>query len=324
MTRWLAKRLLQAIATFAIVVVLLFVLMRLAPGDPLQRISADRPMTPADVARLRTLFGLDQPIPVQFVRFVSGAVRGDLGTSIEHYPDRVSTLIRRRFPATLLLGGVVLLVNFTLGIWLGAFQASRPGRAADRWLDRIGLVTYTLPAFWLGLMLVAVFSIQWHLLPPGSMSDPLLPADAGWGERLVDLARHLLLPALTLSIVTVGGTMRYQRAALGEVLGAEYVVAARARGLADGTVLWRHAWPNALFPMLTLFGLWLPVLVTGAVFVEAVFNWPGLGSLAAESIAARDYPLIMGTSILVAVAVILSGLVVDLAYRWLDPRVRLS
>jgi peptide/nickel transport system permease protein len=323
-TRWLAKRLLQAIATFAIVVVLLFVLMRLAPGDPLQRISADRPMNPADVARLRTLFGLDQPISVQFVRFVSGAVRGDLGTSIEHYPDRVSTLIRRRFPATLLLGGVVLLVNFTLGIWLGAFQASRPGRAADRWLDRIGLVTYTLPAFWLGLMLVAVFSIQWHLLPPGSMSDPLLPADAGWGERLIDLARHLLLPALTLSIVTVGGTMRYQRAALGEVLGAEYVVAARARGLADGTVLWRHAWPNALFPMLTLFGLWLPVLVTGAVFVEAVFNWPGLGSLAAESIAARDYPLIMGTSILVAVAVILSSLVVDLAYRWLDPRVRLS
>jgi peptide/nickel transport system permease protein len=156
------------------------------------------------------------------------------------------------------------------------------------------------------------------------MQDPLLSFDASLPERSADVLRHLILPALTLSIVSIAATMRYQRSAMLEVMGLPYIVTARAKGLTERQVTWRHGWRNALFPVITLFGLWLPILVTGSVFVEAVFAWPGLGSLAAAAVGGRDYPLLMGASMLVAALVIAGGFVTDLAYAFLDPRVRLA
>jgi peptide/nickel transport system permease protein len=321
MTRWLLGRLLQAVVTLALVAVILFFLMRLAPGDPLSRLGGDQQISALEIERLRRQYGLDQPLLRQFVAWSSAVARGDLGVSIE-YGRPVTSLIAERLPATLLLGGIVLLVNFTVGLWLGAVQAVRRGTAVDRLLTAVSLAGYAMPSFWLGLLLVGLVAVRWHLLPAGGRQNPLLPTNAGpWAVGL-DIATHLVLPALTLVVVSIASIMRYQRRALLEVLPLPYIVAARARGLAEPLVLRRHAWRNALVPVLTLAGLWLPILATGSVFVEAVFAWPGLGSLAAGAVGARDYPLLMGTTLLVSALVVLAGFLTDVAYAVLDPRIR--
>lgn len=322
MTRWLLRRLLQAALTFAVAIILLFFLMRAAPGDPLGRLSEGRSISEQEIAVLRARFGLDRPLASQFKAFMGGLMHGDLGVSIERYPERVTSLLAQRIPATLLLGGTVLLINFVVGSWLGVRQAVRRGSRFDRWLTRLALAGYATPSFWLGLVLVSFVSIRWRLLPAAQMTDPLLPLDAGFATRAVDLLRHLLLPALTLSLTSIALVMRHQRAALLAVFRLDYVTAARARGLTERRVLWRHAWRNTLVPMITLLGLWLPILVTGSLFVEAIFNWPGLGSLAAEAIGARDYPVLMGSAMLVSGAVIFAGLLADIGYTIADPRVR--
>jgi peptide/nickel transport system permease protein len=323
MRGWLFRRALQSVVVLAIALTLLFFLMRAAPGDPLARATEDRPLTPAELAVLRARYGLDQPLGVQYVSFVGGLLRGDLGVSIE-YARPVTALLAERLPATLLLGGSVLLLNFTVGLWLGVRQAVRRGRAEDRWLTALSLVGYATPSFWLGLVLAWFVGIKLHLLPAAGMQDPLLSFDASLAVKAGDVLRHLVLPALTLSVVSIAATMRYQRTAMLEVLRHPYMMTARAKGLSEGKVIWHHGWRNALFPVITLFGLWLPILVTGSVFVEAVFAWPGLGSLAAAAVWGRDYPLLMGASLLVAALVVAGGFITDIAYALLDPRVRLA
>lgn len=322
MIHWLLRRSLQAVLTFLVVTVLLFVLMRLTPGDPLQRLAGDRQVSAAEAAALRRRFGIDQPITTQFRTFVTGALAGDLGVSIEHYPTRVSTLLVSRLPASLLLGGTVLVLTFGFGIALGALQAVRRGRRVDRWLTRVSLALYAMPSFWLGLVLAWFFGIRLQMLPVAQMHDPLFDPEATWLAGAGDVLRHLILPATTLTAVSLAAVMHYQRTALLEVLRLDFVLAARARGLPERQVLWRHAWRNALFPVVGLLGLWLPMLVTGSVFVEQVFNWPGLGHLAADAVGARDYPVILGTAMLVSAQVLLGGLLADLGYYALDPRVR--
>jgi peptide/nickel transport system permease protein len=322
-TRWLLWRTGQAAITLVIALVLMFFLMRAAPGDPLSRLSGYRPLGPQEIAALRERYGLDRPLLTQFRAFASGAVRGDLGTSIE-YGRPVTALLAERFPATLLLGGTVLLLNFTLGLWLGVRQAVREGRAADRWLTIFSLTGYAMPSFWLGLILAWLVGVEWRLLPAAGMRDPLLDPDAGLLHQVADVLRHLALPALTLSVVSIAATMQHQRGAMLDALRHPHIRTARAKGIDERQVTWRHAWRNALFPVITLFGVWLPILVTGSVFVEAVFAWPGLGSLAAGAVGGRDYPLLMGTSLLVTTFVVLGGLLTDIAYALLDPRVRFS
>jgi peptide/nickel transport system permease protein len=320
---WLTRRTGQAVVALVIALTILFFLMRLAPGDPLSRLSESRPLSPEEVAALRARYGLDQPLAAQFLSFSKGLVRGDLGVSIE-YGRPVTALLAERLPATLLLGGSVLLLNFSVGLWLGVRQAVRRNRREDRWLTALSLIGYATPSFWLGLVLAWLVGIKLRLLPPAGMQDPLLSLDAGVLTRAMDVLRHLVLPAITLSVVSIAATMRYQRTAMLEVLTLPYITTARAKGLSERDVTWRHAWRNALFPVITLFGLWLPILVTGSVFVEAVFAWPGLGSLAAGAVGGRDYPLLMGASLLIAVLVVAGGLVTDVAYALLDPRVRLA
>lgn len=318
--RWLALRVGQALLTALLALTLLFFVMRLVPGDPLAALDDERMMSPEQVQALRSRYGLDQPASRQFASFVLGALRGDLGTSYQ-YARPVGQLVRERLPATLLLGGAALLVTFSLGLWLGVVQARARGRAADHALTVASLAAHAMPAFWLGLMLALLLGVKLRWLPVAGMSDPTI-VDAPLGRRLADVARHLVLPVLTLAAVSVAAAMRYQRTAMIEALAQPYVQAARARGLAERTVVWRHAWRNALFPVLTLFGLWLPIIVVGSVFVEQVFAWPGIGSLAAGAASARDYPLLMATSVLATFAVVLGGLVTDLAHMALDPRLR--
>jgi peptide/nickel transport system permease protein len=320
MGRWLARRVLQAALTLAIALVLLFLLVHVLPGDPLAR-EGDRALTPQQAEALRARYGLDRPLAGQLLVFLGGLVRGDLGVSIE-YGRPVTGLLLERLPATLLLGGTVLLLNFTIGLWLGVRQAVRKDSREDRWITTLSLAGYATPSFWLGLVLAGFVGVRWRLLPPAGMRDPM-----GSGSALattLDVLRHLVLPAITLSAVSIAGAMRYQRSAMLEVLRLPYIVTARAKGLPEPRVVWRHAWRNALFPVLTLLGLWLPILVSGSVFVESVFAWPGLGSLAIAAVNNRDYPLLMGSAVLVATLVVLGTLLSDAAYAVLDPRVRVS
>ena len=306
-----------------IALTLIFLLTRLAPGDPVTQLQSERPLTPQEIAALRAIYGLDRPMVTQFGNFLGGLLRGDLGTSIDHGRP-VTALLRERLPATLLLGLAVLSLNFTLGIWLGVEQAVRRDSRTDRWLTMLSLAGYAIPSFWLGLMLAWLFGVKWRVLPPAGMLNPLLDPDAGLLARSADVFRHLILPTLTLSVVTIAGTMKYQRTAMLEVLRLPYIMTARAKGLPETQVRWRHAWRTALSPVITLFGLWLPILVTGSVFVESVFAWPGLGSLATVAVGSRDYPVIMGVSVLVAGMVVLASLLTDLAHAAVDPRIRLA
>lgn len=317
---WLVGRVVQAVLTVLVAIVLFFVLMRIVPGDPLSTVHDDRPITAAQEAALRARHGVDRPIGAQLAAFLAGAVRGDLGWSIETGVP-VTTLLRQRLPATLLLGGSVLLVNFTLGLWLGVLQAERRGRWVDRLLTVSSLAAYATPSFWLGLMLALFFGIRLGWLPVAGLADPALGDVRGW-PWLLDRARHLVLPVATLSLVTIASSMRYQRAAMLEVLGEPFVRAAQARGLTPARVRWGHAWRASLTPVVTLLGLWLPMVVVGAVFVEQVFAWPGLGSLMASAAGARDYPVLIGTALLGTSAVVGGNLLADLLMMVLDPRVR--
>ena len=322
MNRWLLRRAASAAGTFLLAATLLFFLMRLTPGDPLLRLTEDRPVSPAALANLRAHYGLDQPVTTQFLAFVGGILQGDLGASIEQGGRPVVSLLRERLPASLLLGATTLLLNFLLGITIGTWQARHIGTRAERAVDLAGLATASAPSFWVAIILAWALGTELRWFPVAFMHDPLLAADAGAITRALDQLRHLVLPAVTLTIVSVGVTARYQRATMLEALQMDAVRAARARGLPESRVRWRHAWPNALGPMLALFGLWLPIVVSGSVFVESVYAWPGLGTLAAEALASRDYPVLMGTALLIAATVVGANFFADLAHRWIDPRLR--
>ena len=317
---WIARRALHAVVTALLALTILFFLIRSLPGDPLAVLSEDRPLTPAQVQDLTRRYRLDQPAGDQFVTFMAGAVRGDFGTSIQ-YGRPVRQMVLERLPRTLLLGAAVLLINFTFGLWLGVQQALHRGKPLDRILTTLSLTGYAMPAFWLGLMLVLTFAVRLHWLPAAGSQDPTL-GSAGPVAIVLDRLRHLLLPALTLSAVSIASSMRYQRAAMLEALSQPFVGAARARGLTRAQVVWQHAWRSALPSVLTLFGLWLPILVVGAVFVEQVFAWQGIGSLTAGAAAARDYPLLMGTSVLATGAVVAGSFLADVLHALVDPRVR--
>jgi len=321
--RWFLLRTLQAIATLLAALVIIFFLMRVLPGDPVPLIVGDRQVTPEEMQSIRDKYCLDCSIPHQFMLFVKDAARGNLGTSIR-YNRPVTQLIGERVWPTMLLGGTVLFINFTVGLALGIWQAARKGSVLDRILSGFSLLGYAMPSFWLGMILVWIFAIELRLFPSGHLRSIDLPTGAGFLQVAMDVAWHLVLPAVTLSIVSIAATMRYQRNAMIEVLRLDYVRTARAKGLSETTVIVRHAWRNALFPMLTLLGLWLPILAAGSVFVETIFSWNGLGFLAAEAISLRDYPLLMGAAMLVSTLIVLGGLLTDVGYMVLDPRVRRS
>ena len=305
MIRFLFRRLLLTIPVLVGVATLVFSLIHLVPGDPVQAMLGDS-ASPEDMAEMRTRLGLDRPLAVQYVAFVKGAATGDLGTSLRTNRAVISD-ITERLPATFELAGAAMTAAILIALPLGIVAAVWAGTRVDHAATTLALVGISMPTFWLGPLLAIVFSVSLGWFPVSGRGTPA----------------HLVLPAITLSVVSIAGTMRYQRTAMLEALRFPYILTARAKGLTERQVLW-HGWRNALFPVLTLFGLWLPILVSGSVFVESVFAWPGLGSLAAAAVGNRDYPLLMGAAILVAGMVVLAGFLTDIAYALLDPRVRFS
>jgi len=318
---YLVRRLALALAATAAVVVLTFALVHLAPGEPFVAGAEGRFVPPETVSRLRERFGLDRPLPVQFVRYAANLAHGDLGESFSRHRPAVD-VVRAALPNTFLLGGVALLLSLALGIGLGIAQAARAGSWTDTALGTVALGLYSVPSFWLGLMLLLVFGEWLHWLPSTGMSDVALRAPAGSFAHALDVARHLVLPALTLALVNAAAIARFHRTAMLDALGAAFVRAARSRGLGERRVLLHHALRSALAPAITLAGLSVPALLTGSVLVESVFGWPGMGRVAYEAIFARDYNVITAVAVVAGVLVALGTLLADVGVAAADPRVR--
>ena len=321
MIRWLLRRSVDALATALVAVVLLVILVHLLPGDPLTVILGDRDADPVTRAALNASWGTDQPLYSAVGSYLMALARGDFGVAMsEHRP--VTTVLLERLGPTLLLGSLTLLIDFTLGLALGLWSALHPESWRSRLLDGLTVIGYALPSFVLGMVLVSLFALRPPWLPPAGLADQTLPLDAPMATMWLDRLRHLVLPLATMVIATIAVPLRQQRSAARVTAAQPWVLAARARGVSPAAVAWRHCWRPALSPIVTLLGLWLPMLVGGAVFVEMLFNWPGIGSLIAQATDSRDIPLVLGAGVLLIVMVQAGSLLADVLYRVVDPTQR--
>jgi peptide/nickel transport system permease protein len=317
--RYLAGRLLQALVVVILVTTASFFLAHLAPGGPFGL--EDPRISEAVRRQWQAHFGLDRPLAEQYVRYLVGLAQGQLGYSFLRRAP-VGDVLAVAIPRTLLLMGVALALSIAAGVSLGVYQAMRRGRLTERVLGAVSLFFYSLPDFWLALMALLTFAYWMPLFPAGGIVDPAVHEYLGFWGRFWDRLRHLALPAMTVALLTTAAVARYQRASMLEVIELDFVRTARAKGAPERRVVSRHALRNALLPVITLLGLALPALLGGAVFVETVFSWPGMGLLAADAIAARDYALITATVAAGGIMVAVGSLVADLLYAAADPRVR--
>ena len=321
MLRYLTRRLAQAAVIVAFVTVISFVLIHLAPGDPFSAALDNPNVSEAVRDALRAQYGLDQPLPVQFTRYVTNVARGELGWSFSH--DRpVLEVLAHALPNTLLLMSIALAGSFFLGIVVALIQVSRKGSATDHALGGITLLFFSMPDFWFATLALLAFTYWLPIFPVGGTVDPVIHDYLSLGGRVIDRLLHLALPALTLTVLAFAGVARYQRAALLDVLPADYIRPARLKGLTEREILRRHALRNATLPIISLIGLSFPALLTGAVFIEKVFAWPGMGLALVNAINSRDYPLVVGAVIVGSIMVTLGSLLADLLYAWADPRLR--
>ena len=272
-------------------------------------------------ATLRAQYGLDRPLPEQFVRYVGQLAHGQLGWSFSH-DQPVREVLASALPNTLLLMTIALVGSFALGVLIALIQVARRGSVTDHALSGISLLFFSMPDFWLAILALLAFTYWLPLFPVGGSVDPVMHDYMGLGARLVDRLRHLVLPAMTLTVLAAPGVARYQRAALLDVLPADYIRTARLKGLTEREILRRHALRNALLPIISLVGLSFPALLTGAFFIEKIFAWPGMGLAVVNAIGTRDYPLVIGGVIIGSIMVTLGSILADLLYAWADPRLR--
>jgi peptide/nickel transport system permease protein len=310
-THYIVRRLVLMVPVAFLVTLIAFGLLRLAPGDPVL-VFAGEERDPETLNQIRRSLGLDQPLPVQYVAWLGRAAQGDFGRSIRTR-QRVSEAILERLPATLQLTGTALLLSVSVALVVGTLSAIKRNSAMDLLATGFTIAGVSLPNFFLGLLLILFFSLVLHLLPPGGyapfISDPT--------ENL----RRLILPVITLAAASLAVNMRQVRSSLLDVFGQDYIRTARAKGLGETSVIMQHALKNGLIPVVTLIGLQIGALIEGAVVTEQIFFWPGVGRLVVDSIAGRDYPMVQAIVLLSALSFMLSTLLVDIAYAFLDPRI---
>ena len=322
MAGYVVRRLLQAIPLLLGIATITFFVVHLAPGDPMDMFLEPRLRLQSDpeaIELMRQKYGLDRPIHAQYLKWLGNLLQGDLGESF-HHRRPVADLIAERIPYTLLLTIPALMFDALFGMGLGVVSAVKQYTRTDKTLTVGSLVIYSVPGFRLALMLVLVFSVHLGWFPTSqtrSLDYDLLSRPG----KLLDLLWHLALPVFVLGVASAAGTARYMRNRLLEVLSEEYVLGARARGLRERAVILKHALRNAMIPILTIYGLSLPFLLGGAVLIERVFAWPGLGLLGVEAVNGRDYPVILATTMIAAVLMILGNLLADVTYAIVDPRV---
>lgn len=315
--RYVLRRLLHVLPTVAGIVALTFALVHLAPGDPALEFAGEG-ADQAQIDAARSYLGLDRPLSEQFVLYVRHLARGDLGTSYSQQRP-VTEVIGIRLSATLLLTGTALVASTLAGIGIGVLAARRPRRALDAVVSTSSLLLYSLPAFWLAQLAIMALALRAGLFPAGGMRDAREASTGLAAAR--DVARHLALPALVLATSEIALVVRVTRAGLLQQARQDYVRLARAKGLPAGQAMARHALPNALLPVLTIVGSRVGYLVSGAVLVESVFGWPGLGKVLVDAARSGDQPVILGMVLLVSFTVVTANLVTDLVCAWIDPRI---
>lgn len=297
--------------------------MRMAPGDPYTLLAAHPSIPEAVRVKMVEDAGLNQPISTQFLLYLRNVVSGDLGWSLsQHRP--VAHVLRGAIPYTVLLAGLSVALAFALGVATGVYQSLRPGSLPDRVISSVTMVFNSLPDFWLGLLLISAFSLAWPVLPVGGAFDAISYEYLGAGEKIINRIRHLILPVLTLTLILSAAVARHQRSSMLEVLPSRFISYATAKGISSRRVIWRHALQNALSPTITMLGFSIPVIFTGAVFVEKVFAWPGIGWTLLNGVAARDYPLVTAGVILTSFTVVAGSELADVLLKLVDPRLRES
>ncbi|OHV77008.1 ABC transporter permease [Rhizobium sp. LCM 4573] len=298
---------------------LIFILLRLTPGDPIDAyIDPNVPMSPSDLAQLRIQLGLDQPLPVQYLAWLKEAVTGNLGYSIKRFDQPVLDLVLSRIGPTVLLMGSAIVIAIVAGIAIGVVSAVRRNSPLDISFSVFALAGISSPAFLSALIGLYIFSVRLNWMPSGGMLTP------GAEFSIGDLLHHLVLPASLLAIAQAALITRYMRASLLEVLNQDYVRTARAKGVYEFWVITKHALRNALLPVVTLIGSTIGLAIGGAIFIESVFNWPGMGLLLVDAVETRDYPVIMGATLVIGACVIVVNLLTDITYAVIDPRIKVG
>lgn len=323
--RYVGGKIGGGLVSLLLVAVLGFFLFRVMPGDPVRTMTRGAPMTAQQIADLRERLGLDQPLWKQFLDFLGNLLRGDLGTSYT-YTRPVGELILQRIGPTVLLVGTATVLAIVLGLWMGSRAAWKHGGVFDKTTSSVALALWSVPTFWLGLIVLMAFGVGVGpipgLFPVGGISDPDTPPELL--PQILDVAHHMVLPVLTMLAVIYAEYLMVMRSSLLEEMGEDYLTTARAKGLREDLVRSRHAVPNALLPTVTLIFLRLGLVVAGAITVETVFSWPGLGLLTYEALRVPDLPLLQGIFIVLAGSVVVMNVLADLLYRVIDPRVRES
>jgi len=319
MLTYIIRRLATGLLMLVALSMLVFILLRLAPGDPITAyINPNVAMSQVEMDTLRARLGLDQPLPIQYLAWLWAAASGDLGFSIQRNGMKVLPLVLERIGPTILLMAAGLAIAIVVGIMAGIITAVRRNSATDMGLSILAFAGISSPAFLTAILGLYLFSVTLRWAPSGGMLTPGAPFSIG------DLLAHLILPACLLSIGHAALIMRYMRASLLEVLNQDYVRTARAKGVKEFWVVMKHAVRNALLPVVTLIGSTIGIAVGGAIFIESVFNWPGMGLLLINAVDTRDYPVIMGATLIVGACVIVVNLLTDIAYAAIDPRIQVA
>jgi peptide/nickel transport system permease protein len=318
--RYLGRKLAQLVLTLLAVVTFNFLLFRVLPGDPVQLYARSGHLTPQAAEQLRRLFGLDRPVVAQFGIYLRDLAHGDLGFSLT-YRRPVAGIVLQRLANTIVLVGMATVLVVVVGVVLGVISASRRGSRIDAATVFGSLVLWSMPTFWVGLLLVFAFGVWWRILPITGISTAGATYSSALGAPL-DVARHLVLPTITLALVDIGQFVLITRSSLIDVLTEDFIVTAKAKGMSRRRVVWRHGMRNAMLPVVTASVLYIGLVVGGAIQVETVFSWPGMGELTYDAVLRRDYPVLEACFLIFAVTVIVANFLSDLVYLWLDPRVR--
>lgn len=317
---YLVRKVLQLIALLFAVILFNFILFRVLPGDPIQLYARSGRLTPEAVAQLRSLFGLDKPLWEQFIIYLKDLLHGDLGFSYT-YRRPVADVVAERLSNTFLLLTAATLVVTALGIVLGVWSASHRGSKGDSTTVISSLVLWSMPTFWTAMLLLFAFGVWFQVLPTTGIQTPLEQYSSAFGPAL-DIGRHLILPTITLVMVDIGQFVLLTRNSLVDVMTEDFVTTAKAKGMSHRRVVWGHAVRNGMLPVVTATALYVGIIVGGAIQVETVFSWPGMGELTYEAVLRRDYPVLEACFLLFAIFVILANFLADLLYRILDPRVK--
>jgi peptide/nickel transport system permease protein len=321
-SRYLAGRLVQTVLTLAIMSLVVFLLIGLMPGDPIDlMVSADPTMNSEDAARLRAAYGLDKPLMERYATWLHEALQGNFGYS-RSFGQPVLAVLWPRLLNTLLLAGTAFLLSVAIALPLGIWAAAHPRSRTDYLINLGCFAGVSAPPFWLALLLITLFAVELRWLPAGGMAD--IRTGTPWRAALLEQLRHLALPVLTLTLVQLGSYTRFMRGAMIEVLRQDYIRTARAKGAPERLVMWRHAFANALAPVLTILALSFGGLVSGAVITETMFAWPGMGKAIYQAILDNDYNLALVGLLVATAATIAGNLLADLGYAWVDPRVSLA